>query len=179
MAFGWEGELVRLAPLEKEKHFENAFRWVNDPEVTAWLLIGDFPISRLAEEAYFDAANKIDENDVRWAIETLDGQHIGFSGLHQISHVHKTAISGTLIGNKEFWGKGYGTDAARVRAHYAFEVINLRLIQSAILDGNERSLKMQQKVGYEVVGRIPKRFWKRGAYRDELITCLSRESFLG
>ena len=48
---------------------------------------------------------------------------------------------------------------------------------SAVLEGNDRSLGMQKKVGYEVVGRIPKRFWKRGAFRDEILTCLTRENF--
>src|SRR5688572_14067592 len=119
MAFGWEGELVRLVPLDKEKHLENALKWINDPEVTEWLLIGDYPMGRLAEEAYFDMISKGGDSDIGWAIETLDGEHIGFSGLHQINHFHKVAMSGTFLGNKEFWGKGYGTDAARVRARYA------------------------------------------------------------
>ena len=146
MAYGWEGELVRLVPLDKSKHLENAVRWLNDPEVTAWLLIGDFPLTQAAEEKFFDRYGDFKTDDVAWAVETLDGRHIGFSGLHQINHIHKTAISGTVLGDKESWGKGYGTDAARVRARYAFEVLNLRLIQSGILDGNDRSLGMQKRL---------------------------------
>lgn len=173
MAYGWEGELVRLVPLDKDRHLENAVRWLNDPEVTQFLLIGDFPMTKIAEEKYFDAHADENENEVAWAVETLEGQHVGFSGLHQINHIHKTAISGTVLGEKEIWGRGYGTDAARTRARYAFDVLGLRLIMSAVLEGNERSLRMQAAVGYEVVGRIPKRFWKRGGYRDEIITCLT------
>jgi len=176
MAYGWEGELVRLVPLDKEKHLENAVRWLNDPEVTQFLLIGDFPLTKVAEEKYFDSHGEMNENDVAWAVETLHGKHIGFSGLHQINHMHKTAISGTVLGDKESWGQGYGTDAARTRARYAFDVLGLRLIMSAILEGNERSLRMQETVGYQVVGRIPKRFWKRGQFRDEIITCLTPET---
>lgn len=177
MAYGWEGKLVRLVPLDKDRHLENAVLWMNDPEVTAWLLVGDFPISKIAEAEYFDRHGAMNENDIAWAIETLEGRHIGFSGLHQINHIHKTAISGTVLGDKQAWGQGYGTDAARVRARYAFEVLGLRMVMSAILEGNERSFKMQQKVGYEVTGRIPKRYWKRGAFRDEIMTCLTPESF--
>lgn len=173
MAYGWEGELVRLVPMDKDRHLENAVRWLNDPEVTQFLLIGDFPMTKIAEEKYFDAHADENENEVAWAVETLEGQHVGFSGLHQINHIHKTAISGTVLGEKEIWGRGYGTDAARTRARYAFDVLGLRLIMSAVLEGNERSLRMQAAVGYEVVGRIPKRFWKRGGYRDEIITCLT------
>jgi hypothetical protein len=41
MAYGWEGEKVRLVPLDKERHAENRFAWLNDPEVTVWTLTGD------------------------------------------------------------------------------------------------------------------------------------------
>jgi RimJ/RimL family protein N-acetyltransferase len=179
MAYGWEGALTRLVPLDKARHLDNALIWLNDPEVTQWLLIGDFPMTRLAEEAYFDRMSQLTDTDVAWAIETLDGQHIGFSGLHEINQFHQTAISGTILGAKDFWGKGYGTDAARVRARYAFDVLGLRLILSGILVGNDRSLRMQKKVGYQTVGTVPARFWKRGAYRDQILTVLTRESFTG
>ena len=39
MPFGWEGEKVRLTPLDKAKHLDNALVWMNDPEVTAWALM--------------------------------------------------------------------------------------------------------------------------------------------
>ena len=44
MAFGWEGSKVRLVPLDKARHLENAVLWLNDPKLTAWTLIGDFPL---------------------------------------------------------------------------------------------------------------------------------------
>ena len=77
MALGWEGGLVRLAPLDKGKHLDNACAWLNDPEVTANLLTGDTPLSRLAEEAWFDRMMKGDDRNLAFAIETLDGEHIG------------------------------------------------------------------------------------------------------
>lgn len=177
MAYGWEGKLVRLVPLDKDRHLENAVLWMNDPEVTAWLLVGDFPITKLAEAEFFERNGPVDEKNVMWAIETLEGRHLGFSGLHQIDHLHKTAVSGTVLGDKQAWGQGYGTDAARVRARYAFEVLGLRMVMSAILDGNDRSLKMQQRVGYQITGRVPARYWKRGAFRDEILTCLTPATF--
>lgn len=176
MAFGWEGELVRLVPLDKDRHLENAVRWMNDPEVTQFLLVGDFPISKAAEEKFFESRAEMREDDVMWAIETLEGVHVGFSGLHQINQMHKTSISGSLLGDKELWGKGLGTDAARVRARYAFDVLGLRMVMSAVLEGNDRSLRMQEKVGYQVIGRVPKKYWKRGQYRDEILTCLTPET---
>lgn len=178
MGYGWEGKLTRLVPLDKDKHFDNCVAWMNDPEVTAWLLVGDFPLTKLAEAEWFDARSKFSDTEIVFAIETLDGEHIGTSGVHGIDYRNGVAVTGSLIGRTDLWGKGYGTDAAIVRARWAFEVAGLRRLFSAVIDGNERSLGMQRKAGYEVCGRLPQKLWKRGAYRDEILTTLSKEKFL-
>lgn len=177
MAQGWEGELVRLVPLDEAKHFENCVTWVNDPEVTEWLLIGDFPLSRLSQRDWFEKASRNQDTDITFAIETLDGQHIGNSGIHQINMRHGTCSTGSLIGEKSMWGKGYGTDASRVRAHYCFHVLGLRMLYSGYLEGNDRSRRMSEKAGYRECGCLPKKFWKRGEFRDEILMALDRETW--
>lgn len=174
MAYGWEGDLVRLVPMSLERHFDNALKWLNDPEVTEFVLIGDFPLGDLEERDYFENAMRGSRDNVSFAIETLEGQHIGFSGIHRVDWRHQVGMTGTIVGAKEEWGKGYGTDAARTRARYAFDVLGLRLLTSSVLEGNERSLRMQLAAGYRECGRIPGRYWKRGRYRDEILTCLPR-----
>jgi RimJ/RimL family protein N-acetyltransferase len=181
MGYGWEGEKVRLVPLDKGKHLDNALLWLNDPEVTQWTTLGDWPLSRLAEEEFFDrmarSGGPSPPTDVVFAIETLEGEHIGFSGIHNIHWQHGVGFTGTLIGRKEYWGQGYGTDSVRVRTWYAFEVLGLRLLLSNVLAENVASLKMLLKLGYREVGRIPKRYWKRGAYRDAILLLLDRDAW--
>jgi len=178
MAYGWEGEKVRLIPLDPERHFDFAMRLVNDPDVTQWLKIGDFPISTLAEREWMEKRSRGMENDIMFAIETLDGKVIGFSGLHKIEWRNGVATTGTAIGDKSQWGKGYGSDAARVRSRYAFEVLGLRMLLSSWLEGNEASKRMLLGVGYELYGTAKKRLWKRGEFRDLNLCCLTREAWL-
>lgn len=179
MAYGWEGSKVRLVPADKEKHFENALRWINDPEITHWTLVGDFPIARLAEEEWFDNMSKrMDNTEVFFAIETLAGEHIGFSGIHRIDWRNGVGTTGTMIGAKEFWGQGYGSDAARTRTGYAFEVLGLRMLLSEVMADNTGSLRMLQRAGYREVGRIPKRYWRRGAFRDAVILAVQRDEWV-
>lgn len=168
---------MRLAPLNTERHFQNALEWMNDPDVTEYLYFGDFPIGELQERAFFEKMTAELETDVTFAIETLEGKHIGFSGLHSINFRHGVCSSGTVIGSKEDWGKGYGGDACKVRARYAFDVLGLRMILSECYEDNERSLRMQKSVGYLEYGRCPKKLWKRGKYRDMIMTYLSRENW--
>jgi len=177
MALGWEGKLVRLVPLD-ERHFENALKWVNDPEVTAWLLVGDYPTTRIAEREWFERACKSAESNIIFAIETLEGgRHIGMSGIHHIDRGNGVAQTGSFIGDPADWGKGYGTDAALTRARYCFEVLGLRLLMTSFLEGNDRSMRMSTRVGFKEIGRWPKRYWKRGQYRDEILLALERNAF--
>jgi RimJ/RimL family protein N-acetyltransferase len=174
MSYGWEGEKVRLVPLDKAKHLDNALVWINDPELTSWTLIGDWPLTRVAEEDFFDRAMRETEKDLSFAVETLAGEHIGFSGLVRIDWRNGVATTGTILGRRDLWGQGYGSDAARLRARHAFENLGLRMLLSEVMAENIGSLRMLQKVGYREVGRIPRRLWKRGAYRDVVMLVLER-----
>jgi len=172
MAYGWEGERIRLAPLEPERHLDNAVRWLNDPRVTEWLLIGDHPITRVAEQKFFD---QVSDTEIVFAIETLDGRHLGMSGIHHVNYRDGTAMTGSFIGSVEDWGKGFGTEASQVRAYYAFEVLGLRQLRSGHLGGNLRSSGMLRRTGYVEVGCYPRRHWKRGAYRDSHLYVLEAD----
>jgi RimJ/RimL family protein N-acetyltransferase len=175
MSHGWEGTKVRLAPLDREKHLENALKWFNDPEITEWLETGDWPLTRGAEEEFFRAADRQDRASVQFAVESLQGEHVGFSGLRSIDWQSRVAVSGSVIGRKDLWSKGLGGDAVAVRNRYAFDVLGLRLLIATVIADNARSLAMLAKAGYEEVGRVPGRYWKRGAYRDQLILALHRD----
>ena len=176
MGYGWEGEKVRLVPLDKEKHLANAMVWMNDPEVTTWTLVGDQPITRLREEEFFDKAMRAEGGQITFAVETLAGEHIGFTGFHAIDYRNGVGTTGALLGRKELWGKGLGTDLVRVRTRYAFDVLGLRLLLSEALDGNEASIRMLKRAGYREIGRVPRRNFKRGAFRDVLLFALERPS---
>ncbi len=179
MAFGWQGAKVRLVPLEKERHFENAVRWLNDPEITKWTLVGDFPLTRLQEQEFFERMARATEQqtDLGFAIETLEEEHIGFAGLHAISYRHGVATSGTIIGRPQLWNRGYGSDAIAVRSRFVFEVLGLRMVMSEVMAENLGSLRALLKNGYREYGRIPGRTWKRGAYRDSVYLVLTREEW--
>lgn len=177
MGVGWAGEKTRLVPLDRTRHLDNCLAWLNDPEVTAGTLAGDFPLTRTAEEAFFERCEHPSDEEVVFAIETLDGEHIGNCGLHRIKQRYGEATTGLLIGRKDLWGQGFATDAARTRTRYAFDVLNLRFLLSECFRDNSASLRMLQKVGYQEVGCIPQRTWKAGRYHDVVILWLSRANW--
>ena len=176
MAFGWQGERIRLVPVDADKHLENYFLWLNDPEITSGLLVGDRPLTRLNEIDYLKTIGN-DLSEVSFAIETLDGVHIGATGIHRIDHANRTCMTGIFIGDKTVWGQGLGVDVVRTRARYCFEQLGMQLLRSSHLQGNLRSRGMLLKAGYKEVGVWPKRFWRDGQFRDEHLFALLREDW--
>jgi RimJ/RimL family protein N-acetyltransferase len=85
-------------------------------------------------------------------------------------------VSGSVIGRKDAWGQGLGSDAVAVRNRYAFEVLGLRQLIATVIADNTRSLAMLASAGYQEVGRVPERYWKRGAWRDQVILSLRHDA---
>lgn len=171
-----KGRKTILRPLRKATDFELCLRWINDPEVNQYLLI-HFPLTEKKEEEWFDKLAN-DPNEVVLGIETLDGKLIGTMGLHRINSKDRTAMTGALVGEKEYWGKGYGTDAKMTLLDYAFNTLNLRKINSSVYAFNKRSLKYNLKCGYKIEGVRKKQIFRNGKYHDEILIAVFKESWL-
>jgi RimJ/RimL family protein N-acetyltransferase len=114
-----------------------------------------------------------------FAIRTLaDDRLIGLIGLYTIFQLHREAFIGIHIGEREFWGKGYGTDALRVLLRYAFEELNLQRISLSVLEGNARAMRSYEKCGFRYEGR-ERRVWAYDGRRwDEIYMGVLRDEWL-
>jgi RimJ/RimL family protein N-acetyltransferase len=83
-----------------------------------------------------------------------------------------------MIGEKEYWGKGYGTEAKMLLLHYAFDTLNLRKICSSVISFNERSHKYSLKCGYKEEGRRKAQLFRDGKYWDEIQLAVFRKDWL-
>ena len=101
---GLKGEGVRLVPLDRALHFENALRWMNDPEVTACLEF-NLGISRRGEEAFFDRVATPSETEFPWAILDDREAHVGFIALQNIHWRNRSAAGGIVLGERSTWGR--------------------------------------------------------------------------
>ena len=167
--------LVNLRPIAKSE-VPTVTRWVNDPKVRHF--IGKvLPQTEKQEEDWFNKLGESDKNVVL-GIETKDGVFIGIMGIHDIDRENRTATTGALIGEKEYWGKGYGTDAKMFLLQYAFETLNLHKICSNVIAFNKRSLQYSLHCGYKLEGRRRKHVWRVGKYWDLLHLGLFHKEWL-
>jgi RimJ/RimL family protein N-acetyltransferase len=101
----------------------------------------------------------------RFAIEA-DGTCIGQCALFQFDAVARTCELGITIGDKEFWGRGYGTDAIRLLLDYAFRLRNVRRVYLTVNGNNERAIGAYRASGFVEEGRLRAHVWSNGQYID-------------
>lgn len=172
---GLRGDRVRLIPPDRRIHFDNALVWMNDPEITATIEF-NFGVSPGAEAEYFERVERDRQTQLHWAIHDEQNRHIGFIDLREISWRHRCASGGLLIGDRLSWGKGYATDAVRVRTKFAFEQMGLHRIEGHTICPAMR--KVYEKCGYVHEGTARQKIWRDGRWRDaELYAILEREYF--
>lgn len=171
------GKRVYLRPILKED-LPLITIWINDPEVTQFLLVSH-PMSYVDEEAWLEDLHKRKETNVGVAIVLVEtNEIIGTMGLHGIDHRNRRATTGSVIGRKAFWSKGYGTEAKMLLLEYAFNTLNLRKVCSAVLDLNGRSMKALEKCGYKPEGVLKEHIFRNGRYADEHLFAVFHKDFL-
>jgi len=160
---GWRGDRVALWPLERQRHLENAYRWLNDPDATAHVQ-ANLGVSWRQEEGFFDRFEAQRENDFVWGIHDETGRHIGLVGLHGINWMHRFATGGILIGDRSAWGRGNASDAVRVRSRFAFRQLGLNRLDGHTF--NPAMRRVYEKCGYRHEGVSRRKFWRDGEWHD-------------
>lgn len=168
------GERVALGPIRRDL-LPLYQRWINDWEVTRTIGQPLRPMTWEAEEGWYDGAAR--GSSAQFQIYERDTlRPIGTTGLRDINHQHRTAVFGILIGEKDCWGKGYGTETARLMLDYGFTALGLHNIMLQVFSLNERGIRAYLRAGYREIGR------RRKAHRlgDEahdiiLMDCLATE----
>ena len=150
-------------------------RWINDPDVRKNIMT-QFPLAEHDERAWVE--RKSDDKEVLLSIDTIEGRHIGTMGLHRINWIDRTAVSGALIGEKDCWRKGYGTDAKMTLLAYAFLTLGLRKICSEAIEYNAGSLGFNAKCGYKQEGIRKKQIFREGKCWDVVLTAVFAEDWL-
>jgi len=157
------GKRLYLRPLTKED-IPFFLRWMNDQEVIHFLATF-LPVTEADENEWFEQLQKKkNEEIVLGIVDAKSGKLIGSMGIHRISWKDRTATTGAVIGDKKFWGKGYGTEAKMLLLNYAFNVLNLRKISSLVYSYNKRSQAYSEKCGYKVEGVLKAHIFKNGRY---------------
>jgi RimJ/RimL family protein N-acetyltransferase len=172
-----EGKRLYLRPLELSDA-SIVQKYSNDPEVRHYLS-NVFPLSRESEEEYIKKVSAMDRGDIVLAV-VLKKNHklLGCMGLHKINYVSGLASTGSMLGAKEEWNKGYAREAKMLLLEYAFLTLNLRKVCSAAFAKNKGSIKHNQNCGYQIEAVLKKHHYRDGKYQDFVMLAVFRKDWI-
>jgi RimJ/RimL family protein N-acetyltransferase len=175
------GQLVRLTSEEPESRSKIQARWQRDSEYHRLTdsnpaeMFSDKKVKEWIEQAT-DGGFKPDR--YFFSIRALeDDTLIGFLSLW-FNAIHREVWVGIGIGEREYWGRGFGTDAMRLCLQYSFLELGAHRVSLGVLDYNPRARRSYEKAGFKLEGRTRMDVQREGRRFDSLWMGVLREEWL-
>lgn len=154
---------------------------LNNINVSKWMANVPFPYTEKDAISFINYTRTLNENN-KIALAIVLKESYKVIGGTEITNINKkdgTAGGGIWL-NENYQKNGYGTEAFCTRIRYAFNVLGLRRIENGYFPGNEKSKRMQEKLGYKDEGIRRKKFYcmATGEFVDECITGLLKDEFI-
>ncbi len=176
------GALTRLTAPDAEQDLAALRAWSRDAEflrlfgsnpVRPWTAAG---IKKELEEIL--GKDEPNPNVFAFHIRAREGgQLIGMCDLTVDYWAHREAWAAIGLGDRDYWGKGYGTDAMRLLLRYAFQELNLWRVSLGVFGYNTRALRSYEKCGFVVEGALRQRLRRDGQWHDMVIMAVLREEW--
>lgn len=175
-----EGTLVRLRRHVPENR--SAFqRWYADEEIARLLRHDQRPLSERQSRGYFDTIIlPLSARGLCYAIhEAATDRLIGTTALTDVTGgTRRSALFRIVIGEKDCWGRGYGTEATDLVMREAFERHGLAQVRLEVFQHNTRALATYQRVGFRVTGEHIEWVGHAGCELHVVEMALEREDYL-
>lgn len=149
-------------------------QWLNDLEVTQNLVLS---ASCVTEDDERNVIEEISKNHDYSIIDLESEKLIGSIGLDRFDSINNTAELGIFIGDKNFWGKGYGTEAICLILDFGFRRLNLHSVFLHVYSFNPRAVKCYQKAGFKMAGCLRQAVCRGGKYYDRYLMDILADEF--
>ena len=167
------GEKCYLSPMSLDDAAQYA-EWLNETAV-------GLPLLQISEVLNLEKEKDLLKNlstGYNFAIVDKDKDKlIGSVGLFHVDHIHGRAEMGIMIGDRNFWNRGYGTEATQLLLDYSFNALNLCHIRLGVFSFNPRALRCYEKVGFKVVGKFTEYIQIAGTRHDMILMEILAKDF--
>ena len=151
-------ELIGGKVILNEKRLEDAwmdYQWRSDEEIAK--LDAAYPLKMKFEEflrLFKDQLRYPTPASGRFAISTRDGKYIGNCMYYDMDTVSKQAEIGIVIGDRDYWSRGYGYDAVVTMLDYLFSNTLMERLYLHTLEWNTRAQRAFEKCGFAQVTKV-------------------------
>jgi RimJ/RimL family protein N-acetyltransferase len=168
----WFPEVLTGSRVVLRRHIpENlaAFRrWYADPEIARLARYQEAPMRPEEIERFF-AARVVGPDAMAMAIHESAGDRlVGTCAFSQLDGDNGSALYHITIGEKDAWGRGYGTEATRLMLDHAFGTLGLHRIALFVFEFNDRAIRAYRRCGFVLEGRARESIHRDGRWWDEL-----------
>ena len=178
----YETNTFYLRPFVESDITESYLQWFHDQAVTKYTSHGLFGYTKNQALQFLEKSRK--NGDIVWAIMakfiflTQDhkesrniinydkGIHIGNISLQDIHWIDRRAEFAGVIGEKEYWGKGIGTEAVRLLFAHGFDKLNLNRIWLGTAASNRGMRTIAERLGMSIEGVLRKHLFLNGQYEN-------------
>jgi RimJ/RimL family protein N-acetyltransferase len=169
------GERITLKPFTK-KDLIHIKRWSDDAELRK--LIGEVaPMSRAGIEKWYKEL-LADKDRVWFTIVLKRGDRvIGEAGLLRMFRPWRSTDMTIIIGEKDEWGKGYGTEVGHLLLNYAFEQLGFHRISVGVVGFNKRALRFWESLGFKKEGVERDAHYYDNAYSDGIMMSILENEY--
>lgn len=169
------GSRIYLRPLQREDIDRGWLDWINDT-ATIGGIFSSYPSNREDLERYYEASQP--PNAVMFAICLKENDHyIGNIRLSEFEWINRVCTYGRMIGDGNYRGGGYGSEALILMLRYGFHILGMNRIWSVAWSENEISLGSNDKIGMTREGIMRQRTFKGGRFYDGVVLAMLREDF--
>ena len=170
-----KGDKVYLRPIGMED-VPLLSEWVNDGIVTFFMFTGQKPQNY--EQVAAGLKKELEGNNVIFLVlDVKTKKPIGYAGLYEIHYTARRAEFRILIGEKDFWGGGYGTEVTEMITHYGFDRLNLNRIYLGFTADNKAAAKCYEKAGYQYEGTLKEDIYRNSRYYDSIRMAVLRKDY--
>ena len=136
------------------------------------------PFSRKETEDWIIACMNKTNGYQQKAIMTKEEKHIGWVDLKNIDKLNKHAELGIAIGDKTYWGKGYGLSAMKEMLRWGFDQLDLNKIWLRVEIDNLKAITSYKRIGYVEEGILRQDRLRNGEFVDRIRMSMLRSEFL-
>jgi len=163
---------VRFTPLQM-KNIHTHFRWNNDPELNR--LDSELPYEKESFGEFKDRFERLCEAfspaHRDFEIHDLEEEKlIGIAYVARIDEHHRHAHVGVVIGDRDYWGEGYGRESMRLLLGYCFEDLKLHRLSAETFEYNTAWRDLVEGMGFTKEGTArdylyrDERYWNKENY---------------
>ena len=159
-----------------KKHIETYYSWRNNEEINIFDQPGfNGPIAYEIVEEWCEKVINQKDGYTFFLKDEVAGVYIGICALMHIDYKNSNSELSIVIGNREYWRKGVGTEVMNKLIDWGFNSLNLHKLYLHVFSSNTRAIGLYEKLGFKEEGRFREELYRNGGYQDVIRYGLLKE----